>query len=488
MSFKKSTDLPYSFILYCLVILGFIARVYMAHIDPFLHIWDERFHALVARNMMDMPFKPMLRAYPVVKADLFSWTQGSLWLHKPPLFMWQMALSMKLFGTTVYALRYPSIIMGTLMIPMVYNIVTTLTKDKLIAIITAGLFCFSNFHLELVAGIRSMDHNDLCLEFYVLASVWAWVQYEEKKRWYWLLLIGLFSGGAILTKWLIGLFVYLVWGIKILWQLKRQWSIKEIAFFLFSLCICCLVFLPWQYFIWTHYPLEAAIENNFNNRHITEALEGHEGNIFFYLSRFPQLFGEGIFLLIFPGVLLWYRSKDKSTMLSAALLWGTLFVFLFFSIIVKTKVISHVYFVAPFTMMLMAYSIAFILRNWLKKGYLTAVFLCGIFLLNAKPEKIILDQSAENEERNHNIWNARVYALQQFKLPKNAVVVNVPDCPSFMFFNKDAVAYEFFSEEQVAELKHKKRPIFAFDNVANRPLPDYIRRYPYLHLLQDTLK
>lgn len=489
MLLKKTDTLPYNLILCCLIIVGFGVRLYMAHVDPFLHLWDERFHALVARNMMDAPFKPMLRANPILPPDPFSWTYGSsLWLHKQPLFMWQMALSMKLFGTTVYAVRYPSVLMGTLMIPMVYSIVSAVTKDKLIAIITAGLFCFSNFHLELVAGMRSMDHNDLCLEFYVLASVWAWIKYEEKKQWYWLLLIGLCSGAAILTKWLIGLFVYLVWGIKILIQLKERLDIKEIGRFSCSLLACCLVFLPWQFFIMKHYPVEAAFEYEFNRRHITEAIEGHDGTVFYYLARFPQLFGEGIFLLIFPGLYLWYSSKEKATILSASLLAGVLFVFVFFSIIVKAKVISHFYFVAPFVMMLMAYFMVYILREWIPKAYLAIVILTGIFILNGKPEKIILDQSSENQERNANISNAGIYAALQSRLPKGVIVTNVPDCISFMFFNKGADAYEFLTEEHLRILEERKVPVFAFDHINDRPLPDYILHYPYLQLIHDEVK
>lgn len=487
MLLKRTDTFPYSLLLCCLIILGFAARLYMAHVDPFLHLWDERFHALVARNMIDAPFKPMLRANPVFPPDPFSWTQGSLWLHKQPLFMWQMALSMKLFGTTVYSVRYPSVLMGTLMIPMVYTIVSTVTKDKLIAIIAAGLFCFSNFHLELVGGIRSMDHNDLCLEFYVLASVWAWIKYEEKKKWYWLLLMGICAGGAILTKWLIGLFVYLVWGIKILLQLKKRLGIREVVRFSFSLFVCCLVFLPWQFFILKYYPAEAAFEYEFNRRHITEALEGHDGSIFYYLSRFPQLFGEGIFLLIFPGLYLWYKSKEKETTLSVSLLSATLFVFLFFSVIVKSKVISHLYFVAPFAMMLMAYSIVYVIRKWLRKEFL-AIILSGILILNAKPEKIVMDQSTKNQERNANISNAQAYAKQRSLLPEGAVVTNVPDCPSFMFFNKGTDAYESLSEDQLKILEERKITLFAFDNVSNHPLPGYILRYPYVQLLHDNLR
>jgi 4-amino-4-deoxy-L-arabinose transferase len=458
----------------------------MAHIDPFLHIWDERFHALVARNMMDMPFKPMLRANPVLPPDSFSWTQSSLWLHKPPLFMWQMALSMKLFGTTVYALRYPSVLMGTLMIPMVYSVASTITKDKLVAVITAGLFCFSNFHLELVAGIRSMDHNDLCLEFYVLASVWAWIKYEESRKWHWLVLIGIFAGAAILTKWLIGLFVYLAWGVRILFDMKQKLNLKEIVRYIFSLLVCCIVFLPWQFFIMKHYPVEARFEYNFINRHISEVVEGHAGTVFFYLARFPQLFGEGICWLIFPGIYLFFKKSRGIRNIKISIVAACFFVCLFLSAI-ASKTVSHIYFIAPFCFMFIAIVLARVL-SFIKKKYIAMLLLLAVFIVDAKPEKILLDQYANNEQRIKDIHNARIYGMMASKLPQGAVVLNVPDCISFMFFNKGAVAYENFSEEQMKTLQENKVPVFAFDHVKNRPLPHYVLQYPYLRLIQAELR
>src|SRR5687768_6910766 len=70
----------------------FILRVFMAQLDPFLNLWDERYHALVAKNMMLEPFKPMLYANPVLPYSFDSWTNNHIWLHKQPLFLWQIAL------------------------------------------------------------------------------------------------------------------------------------------------------------------------------------------------------------------------------------------------------------------------------------------------------------------------------------------------------------------------------------------------------------
>jgi len=51
-----------------LVIAGFLLRCFMIS-DPYLHEWDERYHALVAKNMIDDPFKPTLYKNPVLPFD-----------------------------------------------------------------------------------------------------------------------------------------------------------------------------------------------------------------------------------------------------------------------------------------------------------------------------------------------------------------------------------------------------------------------------------
>src|SRR3954464_6835379 len=81
-------------------------RFFVAYLDPFLNPWDERFHALVARNMMDHPFSPMLVKDNLLWYDHTNWCGNHIWLHKQPLFLWQMALSMKIFGVSEFAIRY----------------------------------------------------------------------------------------------------------------------------------------------------------------------------------------------------------------------------------------------------------------------------------------------------------------------------------------------------------------------------------------------
>src|SRR5690606_9343736 len=113
---------------------------------------------------------------------------------------------------------------------------------------------------------------------------------------------------------------------------------KQILLFVFSLIICCIVFLPWQLYILHRFPDMAAYVYEFNRRHITEALEGHEGGYFYYFKFLKDLFGQFLYLFIPIGMLLSIRNKTIKQNLNWGVIIAISFVFLFFSIIVKTKV------------------------------------------------------------------------------------------------------------------------------------------------------
>lgn len=82
-------------------------------LDPFLYEWDEKYHALVAKNMLQHSLKPMLYVHQYFATDPYNWTYNNIWLHKQPLFLWQMALSMMFFGVSEQAMRLPSVLIGS---------------------------------------------------------------------------------------------------------------------------------------------------------------------------------------------------------------------------------------------------------------------------------------------------------------------------------------------------------------------------------------
>ena len=194
-------------LLFCGVIFLYL---FAALLDPFLWLWDERFHALVAKNLMKHPLLPTLYDDILVGMKYDRWDRYHFWVHKQPLFLWQIALSFKLFGVNEFTLRIPSAILSSLLVIIAYRTAKLLTNSN-IAYYTAFLFATSFCTIEFISGKQQLDHNDLSFMFYISASIWAWVEYIYSKNKYWLILIGVFSGFAFLCKWVLGLLVYLPW-------------------------------------------------------------------------------------------------------------------------------------------------------------------------------------------------------------------------------------------------------------------------------------
>ena len=163
-----------------LVISAIILRFSFIQFDSFLHIWDERFHALVARNLIDNPLKPTLYQNPLLPYNPDIWITNHIWLHKPPLFLWQIALSIKLFGINEFAIRFPSALMSILMLFFLWQI-GKIALNKHIAFYALLLYIPSSYFLELTTGFFPTDHNDIAFIFYVTASIWGWVRYNQNK-------------------------------------------------------------------------------------------------------------------------------------------------------------------------------------------------------------------------------------------------------------------------------------------------------------------
>src|SRR5262245_31588230 len=134
--------------------------------DLHLHEWDERYHALVAKHLISDPFRPTLYASPVLGYDYRNWTANHVWLHKPPLALWLMALSMKLFGVNEIAARVPSIILSTLGVYLTFRTGRLLFAPA-VGLAAAALQAMNGQQLDLVGGRRASDHVDIALLFFV---------------------------------------------------------------------------------------------------------------------------------------------------------------------------------------------------------------------------------------------------------------------------------------------------------------------------------
>lgn len=466
------------------IIIGY----FVATLDPFLHLWDEQFHALVSKNMMNSPLSPMLYPEPLLDYDYQTWTQNHIWLHKQPLFLWQIALSLKIFGISEIAVRIPSILMVAITSLMIYRI-GKIAHSTNVGFYGAVFFASTNYILELSTGIHSTDHNDIAFLFYVTASFWAWFEYQNKRSVYWLIAIGIFSGCAILVKWLVGLLIYAVWFLTLGAENKSNYrKIKTYYPPLFSFAITLLVFLPWQLFILSNYPHEAIHEFQLNSLHFFEPVEGHGGNSWYHFNAIKNIYGSGDLIPYLLLLGLFFLVKNStSNKYRIAILSAIIIVYVFFSV-AATKMTSFCLIVAPFGLLSFAALTDKLLQgissinkfNWLNHILrFTMVIVLALFLVNlpktagyhTNKGKINLNKK-ENLELMQQIESIS-NDLQDGKYVIFSTIERLQNHIPIMFYT-DHIAYHFVpTEAQIQTIKNQSYKIAIIDNDS---LPEFIMK------------
>lgn len=323
-----------------------------ALIDPFLHIWDEQFHALVAKNLANNPLLPELYTETPLEYPFKDWSRNGVWLHKQPLSLWQIALSITFFGANELAVRLPSIIMHAVLVFPIFRI-GTLAMNARIGWLTVVLFTWLHYPLELVGGFYTTDHIDSTFLFYITLSIWAFAEYISFRQIKWIIWLGIFAGLAVLTKWAVGLLVFSGYGFLLLYLYSFRNSGTEWIRFFIALGITLLIALPWQIYCAIHFPMEFMHEMNYNSLHFTKVIEGHGGGPFFYWYNLSTLYGSGdlIKVLILISLFTFY-SFSKNKKLAIALLIFTLVPYGFFTL-ATTKMDSFLIIVSPLIILML---------------------------------------------------------------------------------------------------------------------------------------
>jgi 4-amino-4-deoxy-L-arabinose transferase-like glycosyltransferase len=166
---------------------------------------DEVFHAIVARNFLKHPLTPTLVDRPFLAYSPDDWLNNHVWLHKPPMALWQISASFFLLGVNTLALRLPSAVLSTLAAWLTYLIGCRLL-DRTAALVAAALQAFNPVILMLVHGYVFSDHVDISLLFWTELSIYFLIRAlppssgDEKHRRLFLILCGIAQGLAFLSK------------------------------------------------------------------------------------------------------------------------------------------------------------------------------------------------------------------------------------------------------------------------------------------------
>ncbi|MCX6286508.1 MAG: glycosyltransferase family 39 protein [Bacteroidetes bacterium] len=440
-----------------LMICGLILRIYFAS-DFYLHAWDERYHALVAKNLISHPLLPALYDNPVLPFDYHNWTSNHIWLHKQPLPLWMMALSMGVFGPNEIAVRLPSILLTTLGIWLTFRIGQSLANVK-VGFIAAFLYSIHGLIIEFSGGRMATDHIDASYLFFIELAVFFALKFSlNNKNQACNIFCGMSIGAAILCKWLPALIVIPIWYLFIIGS--KKFTIAQILMNLLILCFVILVtVMPWQLYIHYEFPLESQWESHYNLRHITEVLDKQGGPFYYYFDNLRIVFGELIYI-----PLIWFLYKTFTDLKNynrlALAVW--LFVPIIFFSIVQTKMIGYIIFTAPAIFIITGIFCQYLYRYRYKYTWLIYTI---ILLLLALPVRYCIERVSffEIRERRHQ-WAIDLKALKKNIHDERKTVIFNTAHPIEAMFYTGATAYPEIPEINVlGELRKKGFNIIVLD-------------------------
>ena len=417
-----------------------------------LHPWDERFHALVARNLIAHPLVPALYREALLPYDYRDWMANHVWLHKPPGALWPMAASMAAFGVNEIALRLPSAIFSTLSVWLTYVIGARLFEQR-VGLLAAGFHTVNGFLVALAAGRRVADHVDTALVFWIEVGVWCAFEYEQRRRSGWLIAAGIALGAALLTKSLPALLIVAVAFVVFVERDSALHALKRCAALA---AIGVTVWAPWMIYTRMAFPLEAAWTWQYTLLHLIRPLESHDAGALSYLLDMPEFFGELVWIPIVAGVAA--ASRHRRARVPAVWVVVTYVVFS----AAPTRISAFVMIAAPAIFLLSAHY-WYALRDRTFTGVrrvAVAIILVALLLL---PARYLLEPASvfERRDRSPQAFNELRHLDAALKLDRG-VIFNAEDPIETMFYSR-LIAYRALpTGDQVRELTAKGIPIVIF--------------------------
>lgn len=316
-SFRAFILHPSTFILFAILLSSFVLKLHhLGHQS--LKPLDEAFHAVVARNMMDHPLWPTLNEGITIPTQPGDWQNGDIWLHKPPMALWQIVISFKTLGVSTFALRLPSATLATAAVLLTYLIGRRLV-DPIAALVAAGLQAFNPVIVALVHGQVFSDHVDISLLFWTELSIYLLIRAIDGGGTRDLILCGVAQGLAFLSKTYPALIVTgvaaVAWGLGGMRMNAKRFGIILLAML--------LTIAPWTIWALVHWPRLYMQETLHVFRHLTENIEDWAAP----WDRLPFDHWVQAFHVFYPavlvgiGVTIYRASREKNPRLWLLVAW-----------------------------------------------------------------------------------------------------------------------------------------------------------------------
>jgi hypothetical protein len=420
------------------LMLGGLLRTFVAS-DPYLHKWDERYHALVAKNLTKHPLKPTLYDEPVIPTNELDWSSSHLWLSKPPIPLWIMASSVAVFGNNILAVRLPSVLLSLLAVYLTFLLAKRLFNEK-VALIAAFLHAINGLILELAGGRVSSDHVESCFILCVeLGIYFAVLSYGDKRVYRSIALAGLFTGLAFLSKWFPAFIVFPIWFVGFVFCGKFDWK-KLIVHGFILLGVTALIATPWIIQV-------NSFGDNILERVLfafSEPVANHQHPTWYYFHQIMIIFGELIYIPI--GLAIYFILDRKKKQSNWMLLAWILIPLLIFTL-GETKRYTYVMIAAPAFFMLVANGIHYFTEQYFagKKRWLAVVILTALLVLPVRytVERLKLFQAKQEVPEFYS-------HLKDYNnlLTSNDVVFNVEQNVELMYLTDVVAVYQYLPTNQ----------------------------------------
>lgn len=445
--------------LFIIVLLALGLRILAAK-DPYLHDWDERYHALVAKNLIHHPLQPTLHEHPVLAYNNDNWVGSNIWLAKPSFPLWLMAGSIATFGNNLIAVRLPSILLGIMAVWLTYLIGRKLFDER-VGLMAAFFHAINGTVIELIGGRISSDHVETCFIVMVELGVYfAVLNLDNQARLRNTFLAGVFMGLAFLSKWYPAFIVAPIW----LSFFSGQEKFSLLSFFKHILTLLvgfALVALPWTFYMFTAYPNEinTILFNALSAYSAT--VESHNAPFYYYFHKLMVMYGELIYVVIGFAFYAAFNA-DKRFIFKGLLVW--IFLPLLIFSFADTKRFTYILISAPALFLLSGWCWFYVRDFYLqsRQKWLSATFLLALITLPViqMTDRVKLFASAESKPAFYNIPLSELSQLTE-----KTIVFGTDDYVEMMFHTPVYAAYrEIPSQVEMQALEQKGYQVLVFQS------------------------
>jgi 4-amino-4-deoxy-L-arabinose transferase len=440
------------------VLAGLLLRVDAARQES-IHAWDERFHAVVAKNFISHPLTPTLYDKPLWADPRAPWTEAHVWLHKPPLALWMMAASMSAFGVNALAMRLPGVLASTLGVVLTFAIGRRLFSDR-VGLIAAGFQAVNGLLVNLASGRRVADHVDTALITAVELAVYLSIKAGTRLPPWRALLAGIAVGAAVLAKSFPALAAVPV--AVVFWWAGESASAAAIRLLWLAIGAAATAG-PWLIYTRLAFPVEAAQELDYMLRHITTVMENHGGVWWSYFNALPRIYGE---LVAIPVIWFAIRAVTRADgrPAAAAMLTWFLVPYVVFSLM-ATKLPAFVATAAPALFLMQAVFWCH-LRDRLPNfsGWIRRAAIVLLALLVLLPSRQLLEVTGPLESRDRfPPWTREMMALRARLGVEDAVIFNMPRAIEVMFYSPYIAYTRMPADDEVRMLRARGVPIVIYE-------------------------